>query len=44
MLTFYGGNGYAHVLNTVKKMLLEEGVSEKIYNKIMTENVVEFLD
>lgn len=44
MLAFYGGNGYAHVLNTVKKMLLEEGVSEKIYNKIMTENVAEFLD
>ena len=44
MLTFYGGNGYSHVLNTVRKMLIEEGVSEKIYNKIMTENVANFLD
>jgi len=44
MLAAYGGNGYAHILNTVRYMLIEEGVSEKIYKKIMTENVAEFLD
>ncbi len=44
MLATYGGNGYAHVLNAVKFMLLEEGVSEKTFNRIMTENVREFLD
>ena len=44
MLAAYGGNGYAHVLNAVKFMLLEEGISEKTYKKIMTDNVAEFLD
>lgn len=44
MLTTYGGNGYAHILSTVKYMLFEEGVSEKIYDKIMTDNVAKFLD
>ena len=44
MLTTYGGNGYAHVINPVKKMLIEEGISEKTFEKIMTENVAKFLD
>ena len=44
MLSTYGGNGYAHVINPVKKMLIEEGESEKTFEKIMTENVAKFLD
>lgn len=43
MLTTFGGNGYAHIINTVKTMLLQEGVSKIIYDKIMTDNVAKFL-
>lgn len=39
----YGGNGYAHILNTVKKMAIENGISEKTYNDILSENVKNFL-
>lgn len=40
----YGGNGYAHVLDTVKKMALENGIDEKTYTSLLTDNVKEFLD
>ena len=39
----YGGNGYAHILNVVKKMALENGISAKAYDEILTENVKNFL-
>jgi len=39
----YGGLGYAHILRTVKDMALENGIDEKIYNSILTDNVREFL-
>ncbi len=39
----YGGNGYSHILRTVKKMALENGISEKTYNGILSENVKNFL-
>lgn len=43
MLACYGGNGYSHILDTVKAMALENGISEKIYKNIITNNVWEFL-
>lgn len=43
MLAHYGGNGYSHILDTVKLMALENGISENIYKKILTNNVWEFL-
>jgi len=39
----YGGNGYSHILRTVKKMALDNGISEKTYNDILSENVKNFL-
>ena len=39
----YGGNGYAHILQTVKKMAYENGISEKAYQEILTKNVKAFL-
>ncbi len=43
MWCVYGGNGYAHLLKTVKDMALENGISEKIYHSILTENVKNFI-
>lgn len=39
----YGGNGYAHILNVVRKMALENGISATAYDGILTENVKNFL-
>lgn len=44
MFTTWGGNGYAHVLNTVKKMLLDEGVTQKQFETMMISNCADFLD
>ena len=39
----YGGSGYAHILRTVKDMVVENGIDGDIYNKILTDNVKNFL-
>lgn len=39
----YGGTGYAHILRTVKDMAVQNGISEKTYQSILTENVKNFL-
>ena len=39
----YGGNGYAHILQTVRKMANENGISEAAYQEILTKNVQAFL-
>lgn len=39
----YGGLGYDHILRTVKKMALENGIKEETYNFMLTENVKNFL-
>ena len=44
MLCFYGGNGYSHIIKTVKKMFLEYGLDEISFERIITENVKNFLD
>lgn len=44
MFTSYGGNGYAHILNTVKTMLLDEGVTEEEFNTLMVSNCIDLLD
>ncbi len=44
MLAHYGGNGFAHLLKGVKDMFIGEGIGEKTYKKILTENVLNFID
>lgn len=39
----FGGSGYAHILRTVKDMAVENGIDSETYNKILTENVKNFL-
>lgn len=39
----YGGTGYSHILNTVKYMALENGITEKQYMSMLTDNVKDFL-
>lgn len=39
----YGGNGYAHILRTVKDMALQNGISEETYRSLFTNNVKNFL-
>lgn len=39
----YGGLGYAHILRTVKKMAVENGIDEKVYHSLLTDNVREFI-
>ena len=39
----YGGNGYSHILRTVKHMALENGIDERAYNSMLTENVKQFI-
>lgn len=39
----YGGNGYAHILQTVRKMAYENGIGENAYQSILSENVKKFL-
>lgn len=44
MLCKYGGNGYSHVLRTVKSMLLDCGITESDYNNMLKNNPATFLD
>ncbi len=39
----FGGSGYAHILRTVKDMAVENGIDSDVYNKILTDNVKNFL-
>jgi len=39
----YGGTGYSHILKTVKYMALENGITEKQYMSMLTDNVKNFL-
>jgi len=39
----YGGSGYAHILRTVRYMAQENGIDEKTYESMLTENVKNFL-
>ncbi len=39
----YGGNGYSHILRTVKQMAIDYGIDESVYNSMLTENVKEFI-
>ena len=43
MLCAYGGNGYGHILHTVKSMLLDCGLSEQQFQTLVEDNVAEFL-
>lgn len=40
----YGGLGYSHILETVKYMAMENGIDEKTYMSMITDNVAEFMD
>ncbi len=40
----YGGQGYSHILRTVKDMALDAGIRKETYESILTENVRKFLD
>ena len=40
----YGGNGYAHLLKTVKLMAIENGIDEKTFDSMLVDNVAKFLD
>ncbi|MBQ8374345.1 MAG: hypothetical protein IJX98_02080 [Clostridia bacterium] len=44
MLCEYGGNGYGHILKTVKDMLLDQGLSERDFKTLVENNVAEFLE
>ena len=39
----YGGQGYSHILRTVKDMALEYGIGADSYRSLLTENVKAFL-
>lgn len=39
----YGGLGYAHILRDVRKMAVKNGISEEIYDSMLTENVRNFI-
>lgn len=39
----YGGAGYAHILRAVKYMATENGIDEKTYLSLLTENVKNFM-
>lgn len=39
----YGGLGYAHILRTVRDMVLDAGISDDTYYSILTDNVRNFL-
>ena len=43
MLCEYGGNGYGHILRTVKSMLCDCGLSPLQYETIVKDNAAEFL-
>ena len=39
----FGGTGYAHILRAVKKMALDNGITDEVYTSILSDNVREFL-
>lgn len=39
----YGGPGYAHILRTIKSMASDYGIDEGIFNKMLSENVKNFI-
>ena len=39
----YGGAGYAHILRGVKQMALENGIDEKVYSSLLTDNIKNFI-
>ena len=39
----YGGLGYSHILRTVKTMALENGITQKQYEDLLTTNVKNFI-
>ncbi len=39
----FGGLGYAHILRTVKDMALQNGITEKQYMSLLTDNVKNFI-
>ena len=39
----FGGLGYAHILRDVKAMAIQNGIDEKVYHSILTDNVRNFL-
>lgn len=39
----YGGLGYAHILRAVKNMAISNGIDEKVYMSLLTDNVRSFL-
>ena len=43
MWVSYGGQGYAHILRTVKNMATENGIDGKTYAELLTDNVREFI-
>jgi predicted metal-dependent phosphotriesterase family hydrolase len=44
MWVSYGGQGYAHILRTVKNMAKENGIDDKTYMELLTDNVKNFID
>ena len=43
MYKSFGGVGYAHILRTVKDMAMQNGIDEKTYYSLLTDNVRNFL-
>ena len=39
----FGGLGYSHILRTVRDMSLDAGISEQVYDGLLTDNVRRFL-
>ena len=39
----FGGLGYAHILRDVRSMAIENGIDAKVYDAILTDNVVNFI-
>ena len=39
----YGGAGYAHILRGVKQMAVENGIDEKVYSSLLTDNIKNFI-
>ncbi len=38
------GSGYAHILGMVRDMTMEEGIDQKVYDSLLTDNVKRFLN
>ena len=39
----FGGLGYAHILRDIRSMAIENGIDEKVYDAILSDNVVNFI-